>query len=619
VRLVLLQDIKKSVAPMMKQFQSEIDSLTKRAKAAEGAFLSVYTKLLDAPDPVTILEGAVSDQKRSAATKELEIENKRLQSTIAEYHEEFAQVKNQDVTIKRLQDKLDEYEKSLDETIAGRVKDAERQLQSSFSQKQRDVEQEQLASLQQLGLAEADTDTMRAALEATNSELFDFKSKYDEDMASRAAETDMVSGDLERMTVRAATIERELENERTRMAELQNSPDSTPVEDSIEAMTVANLESEVAAKDRELSQVLADYREMQDTHAQLQATMDNRISGYDAALETRGSEIGTLQDQLKEFADYSTIKHELAVLKGIEFQSELATAGGAAKSFEALLTSKNRTLEAANTDLKREGNRLAARLKQCESDSGNASSTVQEQAKLIKQLEGDLTSVQTMQTSQGAAGAAAPITESVLTGESRQTEGSSDDANSLLPIVSSQRDRFRARNIEIEAENRQHQQIISSQKGELDTLRSDNVKLYEKIKFVQGYGGGSGRSGESGGGGGDDTSTRYSEGYEEHINPFKAFSAKEKQRKYSNLNPADKIAVALSRWIMSNPKARMIFVCYLLLLHFLIFFVTAHFSHQATADTSLSEQCMHKFAEHMSHIHDTGDHHIEENMFDVAT
>ena len=77
--------MKKAVGPLMKKFQSEIDSLTKRAKAAEQAFLSVYTKLHDAPDPVAILEGAVSDQKRSAETKELEIENKRLQATIQEY------------------------------------------------------------------------------------------------------------------------------------------------------------------------------------------------------------------------------------------------------------------------------------------------------------------------------------------------------------------------------------------------------------------------------------------------------------------------------------------------------------------------------------------------------
>lgn len=38
---------------------SEIDSLTKRSKASENAFLGVYKLLADAPDPYPLLEAAV--------------------------------------------------------------------------------------------------------------------------------------------------------------------------------------------------------------------------------------------------------------------------------------------------------------------------------------------------------------------------------------------------------------------------------------------------------------------------------------------------------------------------------------------------------------------------------
>lgn len=543
------------------------------------------------------------------------------------YHEEFAKVKNQDVTINRLQDKLDAYEKSLDETVAGRVKEAERKLERVFAQKQKEVDQEQLSSVQQLGEAEQETATMRGALDATNSELFDMKSKYDDDMASRASEMELVVGDLDRMTEKAATLEKELENERIRMAEMQSSPDSVPVQESMDAMAVANLESEVAAKERELSQVLDDYRELQDAHAQMNASTTNRMSGYDAALETRAAELAELEGKLKGYGDYETIKHELNVLKGIEFKSEMAQGGGAAKSLDALLASKNRTLDAANTDLKRESARLAARLQKLEADSTAAIATVQEQASLIARLEGDLTTVQnggasSDSTSGGKRGGGdgssggdfsnvplnAEVTESVLTGKT-ESQGADE---SLLPIVSSQRDRFRARNIEIEAENRQHQTVIATLKSEIDTVRQDNVKLYEKLKFVQGYQGSGG-----GGGGGDETTKRYSQGYEESINPFKAFNAKEKQRKYMNMSPADKISIALSRWVLSNKTARLVFVVYLLILHFLIFFVTAHVSHQASSQTPIAEECMHRFAEHMSHLHDTGDHHIPDNLFEI--
>ena len=40
-------------------YQTEIDSLTKRSKASENAFLNVYKVLAEAPDPYPLLEAAV--------------------------------------------------------------------------------------------------------------------------------------------------------------------------------------------------------------------------------------------------------------------------------------------------------------------------------------------------------------------------------------------------------------------------------------------------------------------------------------------------------------------------------------------------------------------------------
>lgn len=40
-------------------YQTEIDSLTKRSKSAENAFLNVYKVLAEAPDPYPLLEAAV--------------------------------------------------------------------------------------------------------------------------------------------------------------------------------------------------------------------------------------------------------------------------------------------------------------------------------------------------------------------------------------------------------------------------------------------------------------------------------------------------------------------------------------------------------------------------------
>lgn len=40
-------------------YQTEIDSLTKRSKTAENAFLNVYKVFAEAPDPYPLLEAAV--------------------------------------------------------------------------------------------------------------------------------------------------------------------------------------------------------------------------------------------------------------------------------------------------------------------------------------------------------------------------------------------------------------------------------------------------------------------------------------------------------------------------------------------------------------------------------
>lgn len=44
-------DIFKAVAPLLKKYQLEVDALTTRSKQAESAFMDIFKKLQDAPDP----------------------------------------------------------------------------------------------------------------------------------------------------------------------------------------------------------------------------------------------------------------------------------------------------------------------------------------------------------------------------------------------------------------------------------------------------------------------------------------------------------------------------------------------------------------------------------------
>ncbi|KAG1849820.1 CASP C terminal-domain-containing protein [Suillus tomentosus] len=55
---------------------------------------------------------------------------------------------------------------------------------------------------------------------------------------------------------------------------------------------------------------------------------------------------------------------------------------------------------------------------------------------------------------------------------------------SILPIVTSQRDRFRQRNAELEEELRKHYHTILELHTEIKSLQSDNLKLYEKVHYL---------------------------------------------------------------------------------------------------------------------------------------
>ncbi|KAM7399239.1 hypothetical protein PAMP_018525 [Pampus punctatissimus] len=203
--------------------------------------------------------------------------------------------------------------------------------------------------------------------------------------------------------------------------------------------------------------------------------------------------------------------------------------------------------------------------------------TSAEQKELILKLEHDLSTIQAMSSlpRPDADGSEVgnmenipePIKEAtaMFAGSSviSHPELPQGQMDSLLSIISSQRERFRSRNQELEAESRSMQQTMQALQNELDSLRADNIKLYEKIKFLQSY---PGRAGGS-----DDTVMRYSSQYEERLDPFASFSKKERQRRYLSLSPWDKATLSLGRVILSNKIARTVAFFYTLFLHCLVF------------------------------------------------
>ncbi|KAK6184473.1 hypothetical protein SNE40_006941 [Patella caerulea] len=350
------EDIRKVVAPLLKSFQAEVDSLSKRSKSAEGAFLSVYKKLIDLPDPVTALEHALQIQKKAHRVQDLEIENKQLRETLDEYNHEFAEVKNQEVTIKQLKDKLKEHEDKLESTAESRAKEKERELQRSFAEKERQLQETQLAVAKKLGEAEQKISSLQLSLETIQSELFEAKAKHDETSTAKSDEMEMVMADLERANERAAAAEREVEQLRIQFtaatrnqSEAEQTHQSSDMEQAIDILKRSNLEVELAAKEKEIAQLVEDVQRLQASLNKLRESTASQVSALEEELLSKTKALQVLEEKLRTQDDYEEVKRELNVLKSIEFSGKEE---GKGKSLEVLLLEKNKALQSENTTLK---------------------------------------------------------------------------------------------------------------------------------------------------------------------------------------------------------------------------------------------------------------------------
>uniref|UniRef100_A0A8C7JS15 Protein CASP n=1 Tax=Oncorhynchus kisutch TaxID=8019 RepID=A0A8C7JS15_ONCKI len=564
------EDVRKQVAPLLKSFQGEIDALSKRSKEAEGSFLNVYKRLIDVPDPVPVLELGQQLHLKLQRMHDIETENLKLRETLEDYNKEFAEVKNQEVTIKALKEKIRDYEQSLKNQAENLVQEKQVQLHNDYAEKERTLQESQNSMSSKLVEADHKAQALQTALETTQAELFDLKTKYDEDCTAKADEIEMVMTDLERAN------------------QVSLHPFRALVDQAVEALSRSSLEAELGAKDREMVQLVEDVQ-------RLQASLSNseRVPAHRLHSCNYSSQLG---EKLQEHADYEELM--------IDDMS---------KPLEVLLLEKNRSLQSESSSLRIANTELSGRYADLQLEFSSAVRTSAEQKELILKLEHDLSSIQTMSSLSRPDAEGSDLTSMIdsipepireatamFTGMAPQGELPQGQMDSLLSIISSQRERFRSRNQELEAESRSVQVTMQALQSELDSLRADNIKLYEKIKFLQSY---PGRAGGS-----DDTVTvRYSSQYEERLDPFASFSKRERQRRYLSLSPWDKVTLSLGRGILSNKMARTIAFFYTLFLHCLVFLVLYKTAWSESIGRDCSAFCAKKYSDHLHRFHENGD------------
>ncbi|WVR00235.1 hypothetical protein IAU59_007377 [Kwoniella sp. CBS 9459] len=598
-----------AIKVLLKAYQGEIDSLTRRSKMSETSFLNVYKLLSDAPDPYPLLDAAVDQTVKVAEARVLESELSRLREENGELKKSIADLGNVEDKRKKAETKVEQLEEKMDDLIQERVTQKENELNAEYDERMRNYEEREKDLQRQVETVRNQLRDMHSSNESTQAKLMDASQRQEQDVAARLAELDMVAADLTRANERVATVERRNELLRSEIESVRSG--------SQQAEKVKALESQIAELEAEASRLLRALDQIKEGKAESERVAKKQAEDAAKELASQSAEIQSLKAKVKQYSDYDEIKRELEIMKfvefsGADFEDDDDFSGSVSlpdpnasvankslgRSLENLLVSKNRRLLEDLTKLRVSWEELNTEHSKSQEMIDNLQSDVARQRGLVEKLENDLMSVNkderggTGTPSQGLAGL---DIGGKVDGRASPAALSTQDS-SILPIVTSQRDRFRQRNAELEEELRKQFEIISDLRAEIKSLQADNLKLYEKVRYMGSYStSGAGPSGtqgynvpgRSGGAGGlngvlagssssarrDDEIGKYKDKYDESLNPFEAFKGREAQRAIQALNPLERGVFSLTRAIIGNKRARSMFILYTATLHLLIVFV----------------------------------------------
>ncbi|VDM32567.1 unnamed protein product [Hydatigera taeniaeformis] len=554
------EEVRKAAASVLKSFQAEVDRLTARSQKVEDAFIQVYQRLAEMPDPSLALAETESISKEAQRASDLKLENARLRETIEGLKGELHVAKSkgppfhkgkEDEDEERRNEKVEKLQILLDEANA-RSSEAESKIKYL-------------------------TEAMKEA-EARASHL---ELDLEELKMARSKQVQGLLDELEKANDTIATLEESKVTE----AQMERDGGSTKAPDGKEIIELQNrieeLDSELEAKAMEADNLKLQLRTLE---MQLKTEISNlqqSLESTNSALASASNALALAEAELQSKSDYDAIKKELEVLRSIEFQQGDSDPHMLMdEPLEFRLRRKNDQLQNKIASISLEKDRIESELMALQKMNADMAEREAQQKALIARLEEDLDRASTWHhlqkqqqldtasiTANGdeVMGSALSLTNLLSDEEDKGTPAEA----SILDIVQNQRDRLREQNRKLE-ENllAMRQQVMKSQ-AEVESLRQDNIKMYEKIRFVQTYSPSTISSLDRD----DAVLARYSIAYEERLNPFRQFAQQERQRRYRALLPHEKIMHNLGRIIISNRGARLATFGYVIVMHLLVFLV----------------------------------------------
>ena len=593
-------------------------------------------------------DGGAAGGTASALTLAEREELIKLRGDVAEYEVEFRSLKNQDITIRKLESKIEELEENREEEIQKELKKAQEELAESEGRRATEALEREASTARRLESVELQLRAERAGREASATQLLKAEDGQGEREAAWEAQRQILVQDSERLREELSEVNQDWDGMRLRLEALQTTSSPSgggadppppsgggPGKHQLAAYeaeigelstTVSALRDEIRAKDESAAEERRSARDRTEKLANERTVLANRVS----SLELKAANAPS-QDEVDK------MRHELRILKRLEYNAvdlDHHGAGGSSPSggdpshrlddgdLESVLVAKLRKVEA---DLVRERREKAEAAKEKEGLSEKlaaAEKSAAEQEKLIASLENDLqlavaTPASASKKKRSEATDHMPSTnppdpntlQNILDPDappivpspsptapssirSKSATEREDDDTSIATIVMAQRDRLRARCDALESERDSFKRELQAQVSAAEGLKADNTKLYEKVRYLQSFGGSRSAPSTAGGmrnravpGGGDLDLEALEQRYEASVDPFRQFSRAERQRKYNEMPPMEKVVFVVARTFLGSKEMRKALFFYVIGMHLLVFVTTYHWSHASTCDS----------------------------------
>ncbi|KAJ2659515.1 hypothetical protein IWW48_003461 [Coemansia sp. RSA 1200] len=614
--------------PLLRAYQNEIDNLTKRMKYAENGFLRVFKSLNDAPDPQPFLVSLADERKRMEEQQSERDAVGRLKAKVDELATENARLREENATVAQLRQEVERYQTSMGQMVRDQVVEQEREsrdqtdaLITHLKERETDLQRQLSAATRKMAQLQESRDTEEEERAAHISLV-----SSDRELVAKLAELEILQADLDHANTRITDMT--AQNARLRQELSSVTGGGSEFGGSV-AETLAEYRRRVRELDDETQRL---FGELERTQVELELRDSKHkadVNGIEAELQAKADEVQRLRDQVQRFADYDEIKRDLDIMKSVEFSvsdwgmddggaaggdrdgdADTGEDGAGGRSLERLLVRRNKSLENRLTDSRNQLARCRSDLEALQAKVGDLETRLAGKSSLAERLEADLVAVQQQQ--QHVAGGkasdkrAASGSDDLSSAALSQTQQQDTSAN-VLDIVTSQRDRFRQRNMELEDELREHGSQVTDMRRQVEQVKQDNLRLYEEVKYLRSYKSTATILGS-------DTAVvgmpskfshsqqqqhqhrvdmdtgvaaKYKGMYEESLNPFNAFHRRETSRRIRSMNILDRLIYIVANFVVGNHRARVALIAYIGLLHLLVM-VTLYHS-MLRADDTLHE------------------------------